>query len=305
MRAVMVATVGTSMLLMLFACDRGASDDLIRISKKHRIEAVYVFKRLCNAWQLDVYINDQPVTRWAGGETGGLGVTQFVVDGKNTIRVTATRDTSFEYLSGTCEWQLDRASGPRLEDWKTVCDVHDDPNDDTQRLEYEFEFDAEVPFRWAWQDATPIGELSAADREQILSLYKQWVTAHGPPLQKERMQEFFLSWGPDGRAPQSPYPVPDMDQFSADVDRVVKLPGFKFYATPVEELDWIVGDRLVLLRASKMVDGEYGPERPDLLAGCIGDHGARPRGFNVVTPRLYFAKMNGRWRALEFDWRWH
>ncbi len=61
------------------------------------LDAVYWFNRVSPAWDVDVYINDEPAVHWVGCASGGLDVSQFVVDGQNHVRMVATWNGEYPF----------------------------------------------------------------------------------------------------------------------------------------------------------------------------------------------------------------
>jgi hypothetical protein len=126
----------------------------------------YVLNTVNKGWEVELFLNGQPA---AGGADYHDLVTTCVIDGRNTVRIVA-RPTPGKLAPTPCLVQFAKVPlGAAWDKGQVLRTLNDDDTPD-QPVSTDFEFTARVPFRWVWQDAQDVGELTDEDKQQIFAI---------------------------------------------------------------------------------------------------------------------------------------
>jgi hypothetical protein len=136
----------------------------------------YSLKIGSSGWQVMVTVNGQPVLDTVERDSG-WDATTFVIDGVNTVHVSATQLVdSASGSSGGCGVQILRSrAGQGQPNVEEVLRFSRADAAKGQKMDEELTFRASVPVRWRWQDGEDVSNLTQEDGKAILALINQAV----------------------------------------------------------------------------------------------------------------------------------
>lgn len=230
-----------------------------------------------------LWINDQPaVVLCVPQDTVFMAdVTQYVVDGTNSVRVTSAEDPNANRVEiALSRWYEDDTNAEPI---ATLTAGGAEPNIATCT------FEATVPVRWTWQDAEDLADLSPDDEAAILLGLQAFadLAAKGDFAACRRHQHPWLSADPP-RGLLAENRIWQMKELAERERQFIK--GLtQATVCPREEVDFYAGTRVVRLRSKARETG---------LMHLKGT-GSPPE---LVVPHACFIRLKGKWRYLDASW---
>ena len=277
------------------------------------MQVTYGFARETPWWNLDLWINDQPALHMEDNSAGLWMITEFVVDGRNTVRISAHRNPNMVFGTddrGECSLKLIKEKHTRdFTSYDGFYHMHEPDGSEKELLQDEFGFDASVPIRWRWQDADDIDNLSEQDRTDILDMFRRLVTAYKSYDKDVIIPLFSPWWYSRPTLAGNDLPPGDIHEYCKTATDLVR--GYELFVAPEEEIVLVAGTKIVMMyrpgtelqfsghhrRALISVDREF-PVATNQPEGTRWEvH--REAIFDV----LYFIKTNGQWEMMLPDWR--
>jgi hypothetical protein len=274
----------------------------------------YSFAQETSGWRSAVWINGQPALQLDGSSAGLWSSTQFVVDGENEVRISARRDPEYVGVSmdeAAVRLRLVRSKHPTgLADFEELQTARRNIDEAKEYFEAIQRFDANVPFRWRWQDADLILQLPDDDRMAILAVFDRLVLAFRS-RDGDEVRHALTPWWP-GKQPTrlgQPLRVPDRKTFWRE--NIGYLPDTDLFIATREEIQLVQGSRVVMMHAEARNEEDGRPMPVPLISY---DHdvqiGTNQPGVEkeevrrwTVADVLYFIRIDGEWHVLPGDWR--
>jgi len=253
--------------------------------------------------------------------------TPFVVDGKNTASITIEANpssTSVIYGTHTItfpakeltyqiemkdqdaslfahDFILHSCQPVRPDALRLVCSLAipvPNPADNrplsARRSEKHFEFAAQVPVRWRWQDADDVGDLGPQDRAAIQAIINELAEAYRRRNWKA-VKTTCVTWWIGSRPPAN------MAREDRRFDIIARFldtcKDYTVFMVPAESLRFDSGSKIVRVYAEDGPIISAGPVvRP--VRGIIGDAMAETQPRLGDGGAIHFLKLGGRWRPI-------
>jgi hypothetical protein len=266
-------------------------------------------------WESVVWINGQPARRFEGTSSGLWDITQFVIQGENTIRVEATwnpRPPLGSQLRAPCNLKLVGVilgeQRPSYTELKNLTAEGDDAGD---TIKSQHIFSATVPLRWIWQDADELGELSPADKSQVLALYEKLAASYRA---KDLVAASALldCWWIGERPTIAGNTTSHRGRAESSENHARAISQAEIVTLPQQHLTFSTGSRIVMLFCPGTEEGFGGPQPRALIAARqVEEVGTNHPGktmrevmVNPIADVLYFVRVAGTWRVLTGAWEY-
>ena len=249
------------------------------------VKTRYQFNVAGQHWRVKLTINHQPAYT-VEGWSAIADVTHFVVDGKNMVRIEAERmQHGLPETFRKCDIRFVSmpagASGPAQP--KTIGGIYDDGSSNKARLEGTFEFKASVPARWTWQDADDIGQLTDADKQEILAVVSQVAAAYRRKDWKA-VRSMPLGMWPGGQGTGLGPGPPDAEARAEKFfKKIFAHPDYTVEVAAAEDIRFAAGSKLVQISAG-----------PDAIIH-VGRPKSAGQGVSTGPSRMSFVKKGGVW----------
>jgi len=280
-----------TLMMIGLAAGCGAKDS----SDTPSMDVWYIFNVACSNWRVEAEINGQPIITEREGISTLQGITTFVVDGRNTIHVTADR-LDPDYAFRDCDIRVGRSpwDAESEEDYESLGRLYDDGSSDQDHFETTFEFTADIPFRWTWQDADDLGELRAEDRKAILEKFGHIADAHRAKDWETLKSSQVFAWDTDVPPPGVMCP-PDLaiHELMKEEGRISTVIGnyedYTVKVAPADSIRFAAGSKIVRIFV----------EEGDLIYAGHSEDFEAPHGEVVYSlgpgSSMYFIRQKGSW----------
>lgn len=243
--------------------------------------------------ELTVWLNSEPAIHLRGTHSAVLDITNFVVDGANTARMTSSGS------NGEASVAVFRSRGMADVAPVKVVELSLQLGSDEQSKEARGFFDAAVPFAWAWQEAAElqhnIGD--SEEREIYAELEKTALAVYGHDW--NAMVESRAGWLDDSHYKYIPEAWYRSEDVVALARRERETCGHisDVRLAPADSLVFIVGERLVRVEGKDYRGGLHDKPETKVIRATVRCPAARPDGDLVVGDKyVYAAKLQNRWR---------
>lgn len=247
-----------------------------------------------NGWDLEVNLNGVPIHD-SEKTSSSAGIDYFVVNGLNTLTVTATQLDDKEKIWGSLVITLWRGDDKNAYKDKLV-DVNVAYQNNGYRFAQSYNFNAAMPLTWTWQTASVVGKLSDSDRKEVLTEVGRFYDAIKSKDVERclRLTEAFVE-------DMAKYEHKNKEDYAAALrssfEKIFSDPDFNPELTKEDEILIEVGEKVVLVSGTRDERNEKKP-----LIYLVPPHGeVNEKSFwsqRVVFKKLVLAKVAGRWRIV-------
>lgn len=273
----------------------------------------YQVYRSSEDWEVEVWINDQPAVIAFDASSVWYDVTPHVVNGANSMRVRARhrQDVSGLPSPTPCELKLtlDRIAYPgrKTETLVETAAV----SSDTQTVDKEASFQADMPITWAWQQADDLPQqLTETDELQVMKVVNELAAACE---KRDPRAEYDLSarwWSGRQRPDMSDWHPGLAETLASRKEYSSRVKNWTVNVADRSDIRFTAGTKLLCLTVPRLVadDTMIGTAVPKpvpvIRAGPPPQ--TPPDGTHdiygyYVTP-LFLMKVGGVWRVLYWDW---
>lgn len=275
----------------------------------------YTFNVASYGWDVQLYINKEAAFQ-DGAVSGEWNVTQFVVNGKNSVRIVARRDLDYRGSVSRVEHRLVRrtpSAGGTSQRFEVLCELNETVLQGRERFETSCEFEAEVPVRWSWQDVDRVERLTAADRKQIGKLIDALADAYRSQ-DPSKPHSLTTRWLCDDDTDACGTTVRTYRAgMEARTRKAMGAPHFTVTVLPEADRCMLVGEKVTVVYARQdaslaeaaSLEELRQREKHVVYSGYPQDRSssAAQRPWNIAHERLFFVRRDGVWHILLADWR--
>jgi hypothetical protein len=256
------------------------------------IDEQFTIKVRSSGWRVVVSINGQPVLDTV--QSGfSWDVTTFVIDGVNTVRVSAEQ-LSDPTSGGSCAMALERTSPKDGMPIGTPLLMFEKPDGQKgQKMEEQGTIRASVPVRWRWQDGDDTSALNPDDGKAIFAV----ISAAAEDYRRRDWNALRALRGNAWSGNRTPEQVLGADFLAARdgglalMKAVGEYPDFTVIVTPPETLRMLSGSRVVVVWVDEGRGIIYAGHSPEFASKGAAD----PPAPSLRETRMRFFKKDGQW----------
>jgi hypothetical protein len=248
----------------------------------------YYFNVVSSGWNVQLFMNGQPVkdTRESGfvQEVG-----PFVVSGKNTVRIVADSTAKDTTERTPCDVRFGRVQAGSAAAKMELIDTINEEGPGPLHVEKEFTFQAATGVRWTWQDAEPVGTLTAEDRKAILAIIAGVVEDYRKRDFKA-IESKRLPLASGGKSDEAAVGAAALNFAGQAGEAVRKYDDYTTTAADPEKFRFTAGTQMVLVRPG--ADGEM------IVRGGHAKDFKAPDGvmvYSIGQSEMRFIRKDGKW----------
>lgn len=282
------------------------------MSQGRRIPNHYQLYRSSDDWDVEVWINNQPVVIAFDATSAWYDVTPYVISGTNSIRVRARYTQGLSGLPptspGELELSLNRISYPgrERETLSKVAAV----SSATESVDEEASFQADMPITWTWQQADDLALLTSAEELQVMSAMHEVAAAY-KKRDPRAAYDLCERWWQGSQRPDTAYWHSDLAE-SLDTEKLYSSRVKNWTVTVAERSDirFTAGTKLLCLTVPRLTadDSMLGSAVPKPVP--VIRAGPPPRTpldgthdiYGYCLAPVFLVKVKGAWRVLYWDW---